>query len=399
MGRRKTFLPISLVALLMLLLGAGAAYANTYDEIPFVPMSPEVLGRGGSAIADARGYDSLFNNPAGFSRDPSSMTLSSTSVWMYSNPGQLAGLAGQLLHGTSTPASISSFLDNQVTSGGVGAGGAWGIGYVGGGLGLGASFILDSVLSGPSYLASTGDLTGTLGLIAGLSVPFDVGGFRLHVGGDVRPMVRVHALLTNTVAVGILNALSDGGSVLSQLGAAPALYGVGIGVDLGAIAELGAFNVGLSIRDLGGTQFRYNTTPFSVLTSSLASSLQFPSSGSVVSDQYVIPMDIGMGVSFHPDFGTFNNTIDPTFSLEMRNIVGGLSGTDSVWTLLHLGIETKFFSSFTFRTGLNQGSLTLGGGLKFLVFDLNFAVFTRELGTYVGEQPLSGMTFDAAIRW
>ena len=54
---------------------------------------------------------------------------------------------------------------------------------------------------------------------------------------------------------------------------------------------------------------------------------------------------------------------------------------------------------FTFRTGLNQGYLTLGGGLKFSVFDLNFAVFTRELGANVGDQPLSGMTFDAAIRW
>jgi hypothetical protein len=309
------------------------------------------------------------------------------------------GLVGQLLYGTSTPASISSFLNDQVTSGGVGAGGAWGIGYVGGGLGLGASFILDSVLSGPSYLASTGDLTGTLGLIAGLSVPFDVGGFKLHVGGDVRPMVRVHALLTNTVAVGVLDALSSGGSVLSQLGDAPALYGVGIGLDLGAIAELGVFNVGLSIRDLGGTQLRYNTTPLSVLTSSLTSSLQFPSNGSVVADQYVIPMDIGVGVSFHPDFGTFNNTIDPTFGLDMRDIGDVLSGTVSPWAALHLGVETRFVSAFTFRAGLNQGYLTLGGGLKFLVFDMNFAVFTRELGANVGDQPLAGMSFDAAIRW
>ena len=184
-------------------------------------------------------------------------------------------------------------------------------------------------MSGPSFPAATGDLTGTLGLIGGLSVPFDVGGFKLHVGGDVRPMVRVHALLTNPVAVGILNALSTGGDVLAQLGAAPALYGVGIGLDVGAIAELGVFNVGLSIRDLGGTQFRYNTAPFSALTSSLTSSLQFPSSGSFVADQYVIPMDIGLGVAFHPDFGTFNNTIDPSVGLDMRNIVGALSGTVS----------------------------------------------------------------------
>ncbi|MGA2642608.1 MAG: hypothetical protein ABSG21_17095, partial [Spirochaetia bacterium] len=214
------------------------------------------------------------------------------------------------------------------------------------------------------------------------------------------PMIRVHALLINSVAVGMLNALATGGDVLAQLGSAPALYGVGIGLDVGAIAELGWFNVGISIRDLGGTQFRYNTSPFSVLQTSLTSSLQFPTSGSLVTaDQYVIPMDVGMGVSFHPDFGTFNNIIDPSIGFDMRNIIGALAGTASPWTLLHLGVETRFFSLFTFRTGLNQGYLTLGGGIKFLVFDLNFALFTRELGLHIGDQPLAGMSFDAAIRW
>ncbi|MGA2378435.1 MAG: hypothetical protein ABSG85_03935 [Spirochaetia bacterium] len=388
------------IAVLLLSLGAGMAFANTYNEIPFVPMSPEVLGRGGSAIADARGYDSLFDNPAGFSRDPSSFTLSSTSSWVYSRPDEFMGLVGQFANGTSSPASIFTFLNNQITRGGIGAGASWGIGYVGGGLGLGASLILDSVLSGPSLLGVTGDLTGTIGFIGGLSVPFEVAGFKVHVGGDVRPMIRVHALLTNPVAVGMLNALATGGDVLAQLGAAPALYGVGIGLDVGAIAELGWFNVGLSIRDLAGTQFRYNTTPFSVLQSSLTSSLQLPSSGTFVSaDQYVIPMDIGVGVSFHPDFGTFNNIIDPSISFDMRNIVGALSGTASLWTLLHLGVETRFVSVFALRTGINQGYLTLGGGLKFLVFDLNFALFTRELGAHIGDEPLSGMSFDAAIRW
>ena len=58
------------IAMLLLCLGAGTAFANTFNEIPFVPMSPEIMGRGGSTIADARGYDSLFSNPAGFSRDP-----------------------------------------------------------------------------------------------------------------------------------------------------------------------------------------------------------------------------------------------------------------------------------------------------------------------------------------
>jgi hypothetical protein len=388
------------IAVLMFSIVSGAAFANTFDEIPFVPMGPEALGRGGSAVADAHGFDSLFYNPAGFSRDPSAFTLSSTTAWVYSRPDQLIGLVGELASGSGTPTSVLSFLNNQVTRGGVGAGASWGIGYVGGGLGLGASVMLDSVLSGPSLLGVTGDLTATIGFIGGLSVPFDVAGFKVHVGGDVRPMIRVHAPLTNAAAVGMLNALANGGDVLASLGSTPALYGVGIGLDVGAIAELGWFNVGLSIRDLAGTQFRYNTSSFSVLQGALGSSLQFPSSGSLVTgDQYAIPMDIALGVTFHPDLGTLANIIDPSVSLDMRNVVGALAGQVSPWTLIHLGAESRFFSFFTLRAGINQGYLTMGGGLKFLVFDLNFAVFTRELGAHIGDKPLSGMSMDAAIRW
>ncbi len=389
-----------LLAVLLLALAGGAAFADTIDEIPFAPMNPATLGRGGAEISDAHGWDALFSNPAGFSRDPSAFTLSSTEVWVYSRPDELTNLVGEFAAGTASSSAILNFMSNQVTRGGIGAGGAWSIGYVGGGLGLGAALIVDSVLNGPSLLGVSGDMTATLGFIGGLAIPVEVAGFKVHVGGDVRPMIRVHTLLTNSVAVNMLKALATGGSVFSSLGNAPALYGVGIGLDAGAIAEIGWFNVGLSIRDLGGTQFRYNTTPFRVVESAVTGSLQFPTTGTLVtSDQYVIPMDIGIGVSFHPDFGTFNNILDPTASLEMRNVVGALTGPESAWTLLHFGIDTKIVSFFSLRMGLNQGYLTAGAGVRFLVFDLNFAVFTRELGLHVGDMPLSGMTLDSSIRW
>ncbi|HET6451501.1 MAG TPA: hypothetical protein VFI08_09325 [Spirochaetia bacterium] len=395
------------LAVLLLLATGGMAFATSYNEIPFIPMSPESLGSGGSEISDARGWDALFTNPAGFSRDPSAFTLSSSTAWVYARPDQLVNLVGQMASGASSSSALINFMNNQVTAGGIGAGASWGIGYVGGGLGLGAALVLDSVLNGPSLLGVAGDprtgngngLTATLGFIGGLAIPFDVAGFKVHAGGDVRPMIRVHTLLTNSVAVSMLNALANGNDVLATLGTAPALYGVGIGIDLGAIAELGWFTVGLTIRDLGGTQFRYNTAQFDVVENTLSSSLQFPTTGSLASDQWVIPMDIGIGTTFHPDLGTLANVVDPSVSVEMRNLVGALAGQTSPWTVLHIGLETRLFSFFTLRTGLNQGYLTAGAGVKFLVFDLNFAVFTRELGVHVGDKPLSGMTIDSSIRW
>ncbi len=387
------------IAVLLFALCSGSAFAATIAEIPFVPMSPEVMGMGGAFIADTHGYNSFFFNPAGFSRDPGSFTLLDASTWIYARPDQLFSLAAQSLAGTSSPAGVASFVNDQVTTGGLGFGASLGIGYVGNGLGLGLVIIEDSMLYGPTLLGVAGDLTATVGFIGGLSVPFDVLGFKIHLGGDIRPMIRIHAPLTNADAVPVLQALATGGDTFAALNTANAFYGAGIGIDLGAIAEIGWFTVGLSVRDLGGTQFKYNTASFGTVMSNLGSQLRFPAGYAANDDQYVIPMDIAFGVGFHPDMGTFNRFIDPSISVDMHDLMGALAGTSSFWTLLHAGAEIKFISLFTLRAGLDQGYLTFGAGLKLLVLDVNFAVFTRELGAYIGDQPNSGATLSVAIRW
>ena len=322
--------------------------------------------------------------PPGCTPDPIRLLLSVSSIW----PGHWA-LAG-----------IASFLNDQVTTGGVGIGASAGIGYVGNGLGLGTVLIVDSLLNGSSLLGASGNMTGTIGFIGGLSVPFDVLGFKIHVGGDVRPMIRVHVPISNTVAVGMLSALITNSDVFAAMNSASALYGVGIGLDVGTIAELGWFTAGLSIRDLAGTQFRYSSSTFSVLESSLLTNAEFPTSGTSTStNTYTIPMDVAVGVGLHPDMGTFNNVLDPSINVDLHNVIGVLSGQDSVWTQLHLGAELRFLSFLTLRGGLDEGYLTAGLGIKIAVLDLNFAVFTQELGQYVGDTPNSGATLSVAIRW
>jgi hypothetical protein len=388
------------MAVLALVLGAGSAFAATISEIPFVPLGPEVMGMGGAFVADAHGYNSFFFNPAGFSRDQGSFTLLDASSWIYARPDQLFSLAGQSLAGAGSPAAVASFINDQVTTGGLGVGASLGIGYVGSGLGLGLVIIEDSMLYGQTLYGIAGDITATVGFIGGLSVPIEVLGFKIHLGGDIRPMIRIHAPLSNADAVSVLLALgTPGGNAFAALDTANAFYGAGIGLDLGAIAELGWFTVGLSVRDLGGTQFKYNTASFGTVMSNLGSLFRFPAGSAVTGDQYVIPMDIAFGIGFHPDMGSFNRFIDPSISVDMHDLVGALAGTSSVWTLLHAGAELKLISLFTLRAGLNQGYLTIGAGLKLLVVDINFAVFTRELGAYIGDQPNSGATLNFAIRW
>jgi hypothetical protein len=388
-----------IIGALISLLCSGLAFADTIAEIPFLPMSPEVMGKGGSFIADAHGYDSFFYNPAGFSRSGGSFTLLSASTWAYARPDELFGLSQKYSAGTGSSASTLGFLNKQVTSGGFGIGMSAGIGYVGNGLGLGMMIIEDSYLYGSTLLGAQGDLTTTVGFIGGLSVPFDVLGFKLHAGGDLRPMIRVHAPISNSVALGMLTALSDGEDLLTPLNNADALYGVGIGLDLGAIAEIGWFTFGLSLRDVGGTQFKYNKSTFGTFSTTFGSQLRFPGGSSVTDNQYVIPMNVGLGAAFHPDLGTLKYWIDPTISVDLQDLASVLGGGYSIWYALHGGVELKMLNIFALRTGLDQGYLTFGAGVKLLVLDLNFALFTQELGAHLGDQPRAGATLNLAIRW
>jgi len=38
----------------------------------------------------------------------------------------------------------------------------------------------------------------------------------------------------------------------------------------------------------------------------------------------------------------------------------------------------------------NQGYLTVDGGVKLIVFDLNMAIFTQELCVHLGDRPSAG---------
>ena len=133
------------------------------------------------------------------------------------------------------------------------------------------------------------------------------------------------------------------------------------------------------------------------MTGVLAAQGRFPLGGGV-SDTYLIPMDVGVGVAFHPDLGTLTNVVDPRISFDFRNIFGAIDGSAVVWTLLHAGAEVRLINMFTLRGGVNQGYLTFGGGVNLVVIDMNMAVFTRELGVHLGDRPSAGMSFNFDIR-
>jgi len=387
---------LSIFITILFLIAAGLAYSTDTSllEKPFVPVSPEIMGQGGAFIADAHGYNSLFYNPAGFARSDGSLTIADTTAWVYANPARFMDSIGNA--GTE---EITNFVNQEITTGGLGYGFSQGIGYVGGGLGLGAAFIMDSYLYGPTVLGAEGDITFTLGFIAGLGVPVDLLGIKFNFGADIRPMVRIHAPFDHNTALDLLNAAMSGGDILASFNNVNAMHGFGLGLDLGAIAELGNLNVGLSIRDFLGTSFRYTENSFETIMDSLKSSGSFPDSGTEVTEDYHIPMDVGVGVAYYPDWGFLGAIIEPSFYADLQDVIGVIRDKRSPWALLHLGTEVRMLSFLKLRAGLNQGYITLGGGIELLFLDLNFALFTREMGKHLGDRPNSGITIEGAIRF
>ncbi len=386
---------ILLTAMFICVLTAGLVVAQTGGklEAPFVPMSPEVMAQGGAFTANAHGYNALFYNPAGFAMPGGSLTVASSTVWVYGNPFEFCRTMG-----SSGSDPLDDFVAQETTRGGFGFGFSGGIGYVGSGLGLGAVLNIDSYLYGSSASSARGDINATLAFIAGLALPVDLFGLKVTFGLDIKPLVRISAPFDITTAFAMLNAIKSGGDPLAPLMQVPARHGYGFGIDLGAIVELDRLKLGISVRDFLGTRLIYREHNFGDILNSLQSTVGFPAGGAELTG-YMIPMEVSVGAAYHPDLGSLKSTIDPVFQAELGDILGVIRDGRSPLSLLHLGVEAGLFSIFTLRAGLNQGYLTLGGGVKLLFLDLNWAYFTREMGRYLGDRPNTGMTMEAAIRF
>jgi hypothetical protein len=386
------------------LLAAVTAVLPAVDvvELGFLPMSPGVLAQGGADTATAQGWDAFFSNPAGFSHGQGDLTVLQAGAWLYARPDRAIALVQGVISGGVSPALFTSIGD-EITDGGFGVGASMGIGYAGKGLGLGMAIITDSYFWGPTLLGMGGDLTATVGFMGGMSFPLEAGPFTFHVGGTLRPMVRIHTLLPNADALAMFTALQAGSTLVAALGTANAVYGVGVGLDFGVIAELGWFTLGLSARDIGGTVFNYSIDDFATVSSVFGSELRLPP-GAPVTDRYVIPMDVSFGASFHPVFGDgkFNKILDTTLHVELTDLVhtigDAVRGDASIWKMVHAGAELRLLSVLSTWVGLNQGYFTFGAGLDLFVVDINLAVFTRELGDWLGDRPSSGASLELAIR-
>ena len=118
------------LALLVLIGTASMIFAqspNVIFEKPFRPVSPVVVGQGGSFTANGSGWDAFFTNPAALAGQ-GSLTLASINPWIYSTgdmlkfvlayagvgqvPGLLGSVSGRAITTLTMPAGFVPPADN-----------------------------------------------------------------------------------------------------------------------------------------------------------------------------------------------------------------------------------------------------------------------------------------------
>ncbi len=387
-------------------LGAASfsLFADTVREAPFVPRDAESAAQGGSRVAVARGYGALFSNPAGFARGEASLTPVSISVWMLARPRRIPALLDLLRRRDGDAPGKTDLPAAQFESDGFGLGAALGIGYAGGGLGIGFQAAFDGFFSGASFPDDlTGELLSEFSLVVGYAFTFQLSGARLLLGADVRPLVRVHSLFDGDSTAALIHRFF--GTSTSRDDLDPwentwALNGSGIAVDAGLILSSGPFSLGLAARDIFDTRLRYSWNSLDAVGSSLLRGGLPPMVVPPGDADYLVPMSLSLGLAVEPDLGGLSRLLEPRLHGEVRDAFGALDPPGPAVPFsrrLRLGAELGLFRLVRLRAGLDGGLPAFGAGLELPTLQINCAVFRTRTGPDRREVP--GVSLELALRF
>lgn len=403
---------ISIFTLILTILSASLfAEAEYRFDSPFGWQSPEIMAQGGSFTAIASGFNSLMTNPAGFAMSKTykyieSENIEGERVVEKKEKGEVT-ILGVLPYAMLNPFTFTEDLNaggeiidtvlNQTTSNGLGAGVQVGGGYVGYGFGFGLINTVDMMFpQSDNILGINGDVTITSAFVGGYAHKFNLGFMNLAVGADLRPMWRVKIKDININTVFAL--MGEGSEEGLDLSGIDVLTGFALGIDMGAIAEVGMFSFGLSLRDIGHTRYLYQQTNLE------AASID-PFSGTEYDGlDYITPMTLRLGAAIHPDLGSLNRLIDPKVHIEYNVPIVNSDKiadyeTQSFWVNLNAGAEVKLLSFLSLRAGYSSGYLSAGLGLDLVIAELNAALYSQETGTHSGSNQQMGAAVELAFRF
>lgn len=390
---------------LLFLFIIAAVFPDTVIEQPLVPFTPMYAAMGFAGTVTDDTFSSMFSNPASFYSDKALITILDTTMWFHIAPQYLLATLLPFLD----PSAGSGLIDAvslQATSNGIGAGASAGFGYTGKGLGIGLSLVTDSYLYGKSFpLGIEGVIAGEYTIIVGGAGELDLWGAKITAGADVRPFIRTYTALDAESAGQLLVSMLG----MGELGGATpfgdqknTLSGYGLALDFGIRARLAdSLILGAALRDIAGTRLYYTKNTFNRAFSSFFL-FSVPQGGDALSDQYIVPMSLRLGISWHPDLKEYALLFDPILVAEIADPFGWTEPSiyiaQSWLTKLHFGLQVKLLNSIFLRSGINSGYLTWGLGFDFRYIAIDIAGYTVERGINPGDHPSSGISINLNIR-
>ncbi len=408
--------------LVLMLIGFSSLIAegNTYVENAFSFYNPEVLALGNSYVAEAKGLESFEFNPAGlmeeaeitvlsvnFNLISNVFTLSDDLLDVYNENETNSDFLGPkeliyLFQKENIPSIVGALIKQssgsiaEGSSNGLGMTPVLSLGYAGNGFGLGFLLNMDTEFIGSNLSSTELGSVVTAGLMVGYARSIDLGLLVLDLGISARPMykIRANSKLSDVMAFIVDDDTSDEDFLKSL----DYLTGIGMGWDIGAKLHLGDLTLALAFLDMFGTNMTYSNNTYDNISNGIFLG------GEEVADTYTTPMSIKLGLSYNPDFGMFKKVLNPTISTDYSlPFVDEATVEDYVnqgffWSNLSLGLDFELFEFLNLRGGLNEGYVTLGLGLEIFWVELNAAMYSKELGSRVGERQQMGAVIEFAIR-
>lgn len=354
------------------------------------PKDARTMGMGGAFLSVSPAWWAFYGNPAGFGSKDIDLAVSAT-VWSYFKP-TIENVEGLMEDAEAN--NYFGMINSLIVPNGFGVGTGLGVGYAGRGLGIGIFVDTDEYIYGPNVLGARGRSESMVSAVLGLSVPIELFGLKLSVGGDIRPFYRVSGAIDSTFIASIIPTDGSTVDVQKSLMNLAVRGGFGLAVDLGATLSLGPLTVGLSVRDISNP-FTFAEYTISQIVDALKDG-SLPSGGTDAVEAIFLP-NITAGVSFNPTMGS--PLLDLLIIAEVQDPLQVWKNNEALWALFHVGAEARLLSFVTLRAGLNKGWLSAGVGVKLLFLDVNAAIFTEELGLLPGDKPRSGLSVEAAIRF
>ena len=416
---------ITIILILGMMLSSMSVFAavsfnpvgdETYSalEAPFTKTSARVASMGGAGLAVFNNQDSLYLNPASLGEKGLVFNVPNFALTLYNIKSVYvdSGLSKALLEDmgklTDTEFLTGDLLDSFINV--LTASGRNKLATIDAGFGtkLGRfAFALDSQVnlntfntygvSGLNVIPQV-DVAATFGLgfrfFRDSAFNFDVG-----VSASLQMRAFMKAVGINTFA----DAFGEGGDPADLIGSQPVAIGwavpLTVGININMPFGFTLANVVSNIHLINGG-FNYIVTDYNSITGDYTGAVSdvFGESAFVMKS----PVNYSIGLGWAPDLGWFEWILDPTFAIDVVDVIGLVDdfSTTNFLTRLKAGVELQMFKAFELRAGLNGGYVSIGGGINlFNVIHCEVAYYWNEFGDVLGEKDVDALTIRFNIGW